>query len=152
MLIEHALRDEGTSYHYLPPAPYSSLNPRLGELLLKNWDPSCVHLFAGAAWTTDAPFRETAEAIEACRAQGIIAVEMEAAALYALACARQKDIVCFAHVTNQMGQSEGDFEKGHAQGSLTALQVLSQTARVLHAHDGAWRWNGVIDEALLKHP
>ncbi len=131
VLIEHALRDEGTSYHYLPPSPYSSLNPRLAEQLMKNWDHSCVHLFAGNAWTTDAPFRETAEAIEACRSQGIMAVEMEAAALYALACARQKNIVCFAHVTNQMGQSEGDFEKGNAQGSLTALQVLSQTAAIL---------------------
>ena len=139
VLIEHALRDEGTSYHYLPPAPYSSLNPALREQLLSNWDHSRLRLYSGATWTTDAPFRETEEAISACRKQGIVAVEMEAAALYALASARQKDIVCFAHVTNQMGQTEGDFEKGHAQGSLTALLALSQTARVLHAHDVAWR-------------
>ena len=152
VLIEHALRDEGTSYHYLPPSPYSSLNSRLGEPLLKNWDHSRAHLFAGTAWTTDAPFRETVEAVEACRAQGIMAVEMEAAALYALACARQKDIVCFAHVTNQMGQTEGDFEKGHAQGSLTALQVLGETTRILHRQDSTWRRSGEIDEALLKHP
>jgi purine-nucleoside phosphorylase len=39
----------------------------------------------GATWTTDAPFRETEAMIEACRANGILAVEMEAAALYALA-------------------------------------------------------------------
>ncbi len=128
VLIEHALRDEGTSYHYLPPAPYSSLNPALREQLLSNWDHSRLRLYSGATWTTDAPFRETEEAIAACRKQGIVAVEMEAAALYALASARQKDIVCFAHVTNQMGQTEGDFEKGHAQGSLTALLALSQTA------------------------
>jgi uridine phosphorylase len=53
---------------------------------------------------------------------------MEAAALYALAQARQYQIICFAHVTNQMGQSEGDFEKGEASGSETALQVIRQTS------------------------
>ena len=82
---------------------------------------------AGASWTTDAPFRETEEMIDLCRKQGILAVEMEAAALYALAEVKQYEIICFAHVTNQMGQTEGDFEKGQAQGSLTALRILSQT-------------------------
>jgi uridine phosphorylase len=66
------------------------------------------------------------------RAEGILAVEMEAAALYALAQARQFQIICFAHVTNQMGQTERDFEKGEASGSETALSVVSQTAH-------AWR-------------
>jgi len=86
----------------------------------------------GASWTTDAPFRETEAMIARCRAKGILTVEMEAAALYALAQARQFQIVCFAHVTNQMGQAEGDFEKGEASGSETALSVVSQTAH-------AWR-------------
>ena len=58
----------------------------------------------------------------------ILAVEMEAAALYALAEAKRYKIVCFAHVTNQMGQIEGDFEKGQAQGNFTALNILTQTA------------------------
>ena len=53
------------------------------------------------------------------------AVEMEAAALYAMAQARQKSIVCLAHVTNQMARSEGDFEKGVANGSQDALHVVS---------------------------
>jgi purine-nucleoside phosphorylase len=67
----------------------------------------------GATWTTDAPFRETAAALEAARAKGILAVEMEAAALYAFARARGRPVLCFAHVTNRMGR-EGDFEKGEA--------------------------------------
>ncbi len=68
--------------------------------------------------------------IETCRAQSILTVEMEAAALYALAQAKHFQIVCFAHVTNQMGLSEGDFEKGEACGSEAALRVISQTARI----------------------
>jgi uridine phosphorylase len=127
VLIEKALRDEGTSYHYQPPSPYSDLHPVLREVICTAWDHTDVPLYAGASWTTDAPFRETEEMIAACRKHGILAVEMEAAALYALASAKQYEIVCFAHVTNQMGQTEGDFEKGQAQGSLTALRILSQT-------------------------
>ncbi len=127
VLIEKALRDEGTSYHYLPPSPYSDLHPVLREVICTAWDHTDVPLYAGASWTTDAPFRETEEMIAICRKHGILAVEMEAAALYALASAKQYEIVCFAHVTNQMGQTEGDFEKGQAQGSLTALRILSQT-------------------------
>ena len=84
---------------------------------------------AGATWTTDAPFRETALAIEQARAEGILAVEMEAAALYAFAQARSQAVVCFAHVTNQMGNVQGDFEKGVADGSQDALQIIAVTAK-----------------------
>lgn len=128
VLIEQALRDEGTSFHYLPPSPFCYLASHLKEQVCSTWDYRRVPLYVGASWTTDAPFRETEEAIAACRDMGILAVEMEAAALYALASARQKDIICFAHVTNQMGLTEGDFEKGLAQGSITALRVLHQAA------------------------
>ena len=53
---------------------------------------------------------------------------MEAAALYAFARARGKAVLCFAHVTNQMAQIEGDFEKGAADGAEAALRVIARTA------------------------
>jgi uridine phosphorylase len=129
VLIEKALRDEGTSYHYLPPSPYSSLRPRLREAVRAGWDHTRVPLHVGVSWTTDAPFRETEAMIERCRRNGILCVEMEAAALYALAEATERDIVCFAHVTNQMARTEGDFEKGEASGSRTMLRIIGQMAR-----------------------
>jgi len=127
VLITRALRDEGTSYHYLPPAPYSHLSPALYERLRKDWNQNTLSLYTGDSWTTDAPFRETTEMITWGREQGLLTIEMEAAALYALAEAKQLAIVCFAHVTNQMAQAEGDFEKGAANGSLTALALIQQT-------------------------
>ncbi len=133
VLIEKAWRDEGTSYHYLPPSEYSFLNPAWKDSLLAGWNDAGVALYCGASWTTDAPFRETEQAIAANRARGILAVEMEAAALYALATAKNKNIICFAHVTNTMAQTEGDFEKGLAQGSHTSLAVLSQTLKAWNA-------------------
>lgn len=78
----------------------------------------------GSSWTTDAPFRETKAAIDSARKMGIIAVEMEASALYALACSRQINIICIAQLTNEMGQAEKDFEKGREEGSVEALEII----------------------------
>jgi uridine phosphorylase len=132
VLLERALRDEGTSYHYLPPARYSQLDAGLRELLGTAWDHERVPRYAGSSWTTDAPFRETAQAIAAAQAEGIAAVEMEAAALYALATAKGYPIVCFAHVTNTMATAGDDFEKGPDQGSRATLAIIGETARIWH--------------------
>lgn len=130
VLIERSLRDEGTSYHYTPPSSYSELQPGLCRLLHDAFDDESVpEVTRGAAWTTDAPFRETATEIERHRSAGILAVEMEAAALYAFAQATENPVVCFAHVTNQMASIEGDFEKGVDRGSADALCVIEATAR-----------------------
>ena len=129
VLIEKALRDEGTNYHYLPPSQFSSINPKLLENLQGVFEKSQPPVFQGATWTTDAPFRETESAISYCRSEGILGVEMEAAALYAFAEVKQHPVICFAHITNQMGNVENDFEKGEAQGSLDAVEVIFQAAK-----------------------
>lgn len=136
ILIERALRDEGTSYHYLPTgSEYSEADPSMLEIadsaLANVGDP----VERGATWTTDAPYRETPQAICAARAEGILAVEMEAAALYAFAEARQKSVLCFTHVTNQMGQS-GDFEKGAANGATASLALIQAIAGAYIASRG----------------
>ena len=53
---------------------------------------------------------------------------MEASALYAFALARRRAVVCFAHVTNQMGMVDNDFEKGHAGGAYDALALIEAAA------------------------
>jgi uridine phosphorylase len=132
VVIDRALRDEGTSYHYLPPAEFSAADPALVDAAMRALRDRQLQVYRGAAWTTDAPFRETAGAIERCRERGILAVEMEAAALYAFAQARQKPVLCLAHVTNQMAVSGGDFEKGEADGAYASLNVVNAVAQ-------AWR-------------
>lgn len=132
ILIDRALRDEGTSYHYLPAGrDYASVDPTLVAAMAPVLAQSDIPVECGASWTTDAPYRETLESIEAARAKGILAVEMEAAALYAFGEARSKPVLCFAHVTNQMGQA-GDFEKGEANGAIAAITLI-------HAVADCWR-------------
>jgi uridine phosphorylase len=88
-----------------------------------------IETIRGETWTTDAPFRETRSALDAASAQGLKAVEMEVAGLYAFARARGKPVVCFALVTNQMAQVEGDFEKGPDDGAGHALALAAAAAR-----------------------
>jgi uridine phosphorylase len=130
VLIDRALRDEGTSYHYQTPAAFSRADPLLIRRVHDGLRWQGLPVIRGPTWTTDAPFRETRSAIRAARARGTIAVEMEAAALYAFAAARRKSVVCFAHVTNTMGQIDGDFEKGEADGSAASLKVVAATMDV----------------------
>jgi uridine phosphorylase len=133
LVIERALRDEGTSYHYLPAARWSHLRVDLCETLAALHLPEGPPIIHGSTWTTDAPFRETAQDIERHRAAGVLAVEMEAAALYAFADSTGHDVVCLAHLTNELG-GQGDFEKGAAGGAEDALCVLEAILTRLHDH------------------
>ncbi len=129
VFIEQALRDEGTSHHYLPPSRDVKVLPTVRERIGTSLAEVMPRVARGAAWTTDAPFRETAHAIDAARANGVLAVEMEAASLYAFSQAKNKPVACFAHITNQMGVSHGDFEKGEADGAVASLALISVVAR-----------------------
>jgi uridine phosphorylase len=124
VVIDRALRDEGTSYHYAPPSQYAEADPMLVALAAAALTRQGRHFAVGSSWTTDAPFRETADAIAAARSKGVLAVEMEAAALYTFARRTGVKVLCLAHVTNTMGQSGEDFEKGESDGTEEALRIL----------------------------
>ena len=122
-LIDRSLRDEGTSYHYLPPSDFVSLRSDLEDLAEAITD-AVPELVRGGTWTTDAPFRETVEATGTMTDNGLLAVEMEASALYAFAQVSDKDVMCFAHITNQMATKGDDFEKGHNSGNTAMIQLI----------------------------
>lgn len=130
VLIDRAVRDEGTSSHYLPPSAFADA-PDLGliaEMETALSGQAAITVYRGASWTTDAPYRETEIAIASARELGVLTVEMEAAALYAFARAIGHEVVCFAHVTNTMAQTEGDFEKGEADGTTATLALVATAA------------------------
>lgn len=128
VVIERAWRDEGTSHRYLPPGEWAVIAPHLDHALDGAFDDLGEPVHRGVSWTTDAPMRETATAIERARSAGVHAVEMEAAALYAYAEARQRDVVCVAHVTNSMATDGDDFEKGDDNGTARILRLVSAIA------------------------
>ena len=85
IVVTAAVRDEGTSYHYLPPSREVAASAEgvaaLERALRQRGAPYCL----GKTWTTDAPYRETRAKVERRRAEGCLAVEMEAAAFLAVA-------------------------------------------------------------------
>src|ERR1043166_3341046 len=131
VIIDRAMRDEGTSHHYLPPSEYSEADPQLVSRAKQALQRAGAHAFVGASWTTDAPFRETADAIASARAKGVLAVEMEAAALYAFSRATGNGVLCLAHVTNTMAQAGDDFEKGEAKGTVASLKMVETLVATL---------------------
>jgi uridine phosphorylase len=131
ILITKSLRDEGTSYHYLPPSLFCDLPKSIKERSSAIVENKHLGVSLGTSWTTDAPYRETAEAIENAKAKNVNVVEMESAALYAFAQFKRKAVICFAHITNSMAQSEGDFEKGEKSGSVRSLELIRYTIKVL---------------------
>jgi len=133
VVIDRALRDEGTSYHYAAPSVYADGDQRLVSRAFDALQTARLPAYVGPSWTTDAPFRETAAAVATVRAKGVLAVEMEAAALYAFARQRGEAVLCLAHVTNAMGLADQDFEKGEAQGAKDALRVLGALCKSLRS-------------------
>lgn len=90
---DRAFRDEGTSYHYLPPADFIELkNARTVRARL---DEMGVNSVVGGTWCTDGFYRETRTRADQVKAQGCIAVDMESAALQAVCDYRGKSFYTF---------------------------------------------------------
>jgi uridine phosphorylase len=107
-----AIRDEGTSYHYLPPADRVAAQSGIAQSLeaeLRNFD---LPVRQGCVWTTDAPYRETYEQFRSHAKEGVLAVEMQAASLFAFAEARRTLVALVAHVTNAIDHGGEPFDKG----------------------------------------
>ncbi|MDP6124677.1 MAG: uridine phosphorylase [Candidatus Latescibacteria bacterium] len=112
MVPDRAIRDEGTSFHYLPPAATVEAVGELPSVLARQAQSCGLEVHRGTTWTTDAPYCETQTQVDQHRAGGVLSVEMEAAALMALAKKRGAEIASLLHVTNAMGTQTTDFNKG----------------------------------------
>lgn len=85
VVIDRALRDEGTSHHYLDGGPYAEADPDLTGWLGETLERAGVGYEVGPTWTTDAVYRETVAEVRAYREAGIRTVDMEAASVFTVA-------------------------------------------------------------------
>ena len=106
VVASSALRDEGTSYHYLPAtrevAAASRAVTAIADVLSGTGSPFVI----GRTWTTDAPFRETDARVAARREEGCLIVEMEAAAVFAVAQARGIDCGCLFYGADTVNRAD----------------------------------------------
>ena len=103
ILIERALRGEGTQSPLSAAGHIGRRGHTTTDAAVAGLAQAGLTALRGVTWTTDAPFRETASSLTTARAAGALAVEMEAAALYAFAQASKQPVICFAHVDESDG-------------------------------------------------
>ncbi len=84
IVVDSAIRDEGTSYHYLAPSREIRANPTVVSALSEQLSQANIEFMIGKTWTTDAFYRETPARIAKRQAEGAIIVEMEQAAMLAV--------------------------------------------------------------------
>jgi uridine phosphorylase len=88
VICDKAIRDEGTSYHYLADSKYAYAGQSMLARLLETAQHQQLPCRLGSSWTTDAPYRETLPEIRHYQQEGVVTVEMEASALFAVAAYR----------------------------------------------------------------
>jgi uridine phosphorylase len=123
LLCESALRDEGTSYHYVPDGglayPAEGLTGLLGAAL----EGRGLRFRRGPTWTTDAIYRETPEEVSLHRGKGALVVEMEAAALFTVARFRGAEIAACFSVSDTLAELAWRPEF-HAETTTEGLEKL----------------------------
>ena len=121
-----AIRDEGTSFHYLPPARSVTAPPRPVTLLASELKRLSLPVYEGTVWTTDAPYRETRQQLDEYGEEGVLAVEMQAASLFALAQVRKAQIAVVAHVSNATDHDGEPFDRGPETEGVQILTAICQ--------------------------
>src|SRR5215207_3628669 len=88
VICDRAIRDEGTSYHYLPAGKYVNATPDFVSHLSSIFGKKGLPHSIGGTWSTDAPYRESREEALIYQKEGIMAVDMESSGLFAVGNAR----------------------------------------------------------------
>lgn len=85
IVCDKAIRDEGTSYHYLKPEKYAHASAKITTRIRQALNDRKQKYHIGTSWTVDAPYRETIVEVGQYQKEGVATVEMEVAALFAVA-------------------------------------------------------------------
>ncbi|MHB8359865.1 MAG: nucleoside phosphorylase [Thermoplasmataceae archaeon] len=102
VLCTKAVRDEGTSYHYIRPSTYAYPSKPLTRSLLEALKKKGMMTLSGPSWTTDAPYMETIEEISEFRRRGVITVEMEAASVFAVSVRRNVESAAVFSISDEL--------------------------------------------------
>lgn len=125
---DSAVRDEGTSYHYLPPSREVAADPAVTAVLSAVLAERDIPHVVGKTWTTDAPYRETRARIAARRAEGCLTVEMEAAAFFAVARHRSVTFGQYLYAGDDVSGSEWDSRQWQTSSARRDLFWLAVAA------------------------
>ena len=85
VICKKSIRDEGVSYHYLKNSKYSYADKSLTKKIIKSLKKANLNFYTGKGWTIDTPYRETKKEIVQYQKEGVLTVDMEASAIFAVA-------------------------------------------------------------------
>lgn len=128
VVVQNAIRDEGTSYHYLAPGNEVASDSRLADVLQSGVATVGLPTFRGKVWTTDAPYRETQQQLETHGANGVLAVEMQAASLLAFSEARRTPVGIVALLSNAVDHMDDNFNKGSHNLGKQIIEAMCRAA------------------------
>ena len=127
VICDRAIRDEGTSYHYVADDKFAYASPQITEDLCTAFKRKGIEYSIGSSWTTDAPYRETFEKLRRHRSDGVATVEMEASALFAVSAYRGVSLSSVFTISDIL--SEEDWNQGyHSEEKLESLKQIFDIA------------------------
>jgi len=121
-----AIRDEGTSYHYMKASDEIAVNEKYISEFIEVLDANNVSYIKGKVWTTDAPYRETRAKVLKRKEQGCVCVDMECSAMNAVAKFRNKDLFQFFYAADNLDSAKWD------QRSLGNDDRLSEKEKIIY--------------------
>lgn len=132
VVVDSAIRDEGTSYHYLSKDSIVGASKRMADALEKSCGQLMLPVLRGLIWTTDAPYRETENQVRYYAELGALAVEMQAASLLAFAQAKDVNVGMVAFVSNDVNDegcgNKDNFDKGTNDLQLSLFKAICRGA------------------------
>ena len=122
-VCDKAVRDEGTSYHYIPHQDFAYPSKELSERLKVELKKVGLPFEIGTTWTIDAPYRETRAEVQHYKKSGVKTVEMEASALFTVAQVRKVKIAAAFVVSDVLGEKKWDpqFDAKHVKQKMNQL-------------------------------
>jgi len=127
MVCEKAIRDEGTSHHYIKHSKYAYASKEMTNKIKNSLDKFKQKYFVGTSWTIDAPYRETVAEAKQYQKEGVATVEMEASALFAVAQYRNVELGAIFTISDSLAELEWK-PKFHLKKTKTGLEILYKVA------------------------
>ncbi len=122
------MRDEGTSHHYLPYSKYVYPSEKLQTKLLNYLKEKNIPYKLGPSWTTDAIYRTTKVEVEQYQKEGVLCVEGETAALFAVATYRNIEMIALFTITDSFANLTWEKATDYEDKKLKTLNLLFEIA------------------------
>jgi uridine phosphorylase len=127
IVCDRAIRDEGTSHHYLKASKYAYASKDMTGKIEKALGALGQSYSVGTSWTIDAPYRETIAEARRYQKEGVATVEMEASALFAVAQYRKVELGAMFTISDSLAELQWS-PKFHLKKAEVGLETLYKVA------------------------